>query len=110
MGLVMLEGIDESAVTPREKGYIDALRRFYLDYPTLSHQTRARAYRDRMSQLYMDNLDDPEAAVVVRVAKHAQMSERIVAEVLGIAKIDTLDQRFASREPERRGEVVLEAR
>jgi tetratricopeptide (TPR) repeat protein len=63
IGSAMLEGIDLSAVTPREAGYIDALRLFYADDRNLSHQTRARTYRDRMSQVYIDNLDDLEAAV-----------------------------------------------
>jgi len=62
-GSAMLEGIDLSAVTPREAGYIDALRLFYADYRNLSHQARAESYRDRMSQVYRDNLDDLEAAV-----------------------------------------------
>jgi hypothetical protein len=66
MGSTMLEGIGPSAATPREAGYIDALRLFYADYRNLSHQTRARAYRDRMSQVYTDNLNDLEAAVFMR--------------------------------------------
>ena len=63
MGSAMLEQIDPSQVTPREAGYIDALRLFYADYRNLPHQTRARAYRDRMSQVYTEHLDDLEAAV-----------------------------------------------
>ena len=62
-GEAMLASIDRSTVTTREAAYIDALTLFYADYGTLPHQVRARAYSEGMRQVYMGNLDDPEAAV-----------------------------------------------
>lgn len=62
-GAAMLAAIDPSAVTAREAAYIDALTLFYTGYQTLSHQARAQVYQERMRQVYMDNLDDPEPAL-----------------------------------------------
>jgi len=62
-GAGLLASINRSAVTDREAGYIDALTLFYTDYERLPHQERAKAYQAGMRQVYMGNLDDPEAAV-----------------------------------------------
>ena len=62
-GAAMLDGIDYSTVTAREAGFIDALALFYADNRAIAHRTRALAYQDRMAQVYMENLDDPEAAI-----------------------------------------------
>jgi len=62
-GEAMLASIDRSTVTSREAAYIDALTLFYTDYGTLPHQTRARSYNEGMRRAYMENLDDPEAAI-----------------------------------------------
>lgn len=59
----MLAQINISMLTEREAGYVAALKLFYTDTKSLSHQTRALSYRDRMAQVYEDNLNDPEAAV-----------------------------------------------
>ncbi len=62
-GAAMLASIDRSKITAREAAYVDALSLFFTDYQTVPHQARAEAYRDRMAQVYADNLDDPEAAI-----------------------------------------------
>ena len=62
-GEALLREIDLAALTPREAGYVQALRAFYFDHESRSHLVRAGAYRDRMAQVYLDNLDDWEAAV-----------------------------------------------
>jgi len=62
-GEAMLRDIDTAALTPREAGYIEALRLFYSGHGSQPHPTRAQTYSDRMAQVYLDNLDDLEAAV-----------------------------------------------
>ena len=54
--------------TPRELAYIDALRAFFSSADTSTHLDRARAYETRMHDLYVNNLDDAEAAMFYALA------------------------------------------
>ncbi len=63
-----LEAADRLEMTPRERAYIDALKAFFSSNDTSTHLRRARAYEERMSDVYLEHLDDPEAAVFYALA------------------------------------------
>jgi hypothetical protein len=60
--------------TPREAAYIEALQAFYAGTDT--HTDRVRAYEAKMSELYADHLDDPEAAMFYALALLASADPR----------------------------------
>jgi len=63
--LAETEGLD---VTPREAAFIDALKAFFSSSDVDTHLSRARAFEAKMSDVYVDNLDDPEAALFYSLA------------------------------------------
>jgi len=44
--------------------YLDAIGVFYKDWETLDHRTRELLYEEKMEQVYLNNKDDIEAAVL----------------------------------------------
>jgi hypothetical protein len=62
-GATILAAAEGLAATPRELAYIGALNEFFSSTDTSTHLERASAYESRMSDLYLNNLDDPEAAM-----------------------------------------------
>jgi hypothetical protein len=62
-GSAVLEGAALAAPTEREAAYLSAIQAFYDGWDTIPHTERAQAYSDRMEQVYLEHLDDPEAAV-----------------------------------------------
>ncbi len=67
-GMGLLDSADGLNVTDRERAYIDALKAFFSSNDARTHMSRARAYEERMHDLYLANLDDPEAAVFYALA------------------------------------------
>jgi tetratricopeptide (TPR) repeat protein len=53
----------ELSPTGREADYVDAIGRFYADYATVDHRTRALAYEKAMEVLSAKHPEDREAAV-----------------------------------------------
>jgi tetratricopeptide (TPR) repeat protein len=62
--------------TPRESNYIDALSTFFSSNDVGSHRDRARDYESRMSDLYSNNLQDPEAAMFYSLSLLASADPR----------------------------------
>jgi tetratricopeptide (TPR) repeat protein len=62
-GSAVLEGAALAAPTEREAAYLSAIQAFYDGWETIPHAERAQAYSDRMEEVYLEHLDDPEAAV-----------------------------------------------
>lgn len=62
-GAKLLANTDDLDKTPRESAYIDALKTFYSSADTSTNSAREQAYETRMAKLYMQYLDDPEAAI-----------------------------------------------
>ena len=62
--------------TPRESNYIDALSTFFSSNDVGSHRDRARNYEMRMSELYSNNLQDPEAAMFYSLSLLASADPR----------------------------------
>ena len=60
--------------TPREAAYVEALQAFYAG--TAAHMERVRAYEAKMSELYANHLDDPEAAMFYALALLASADPR----------------------------------
>jgi len=48
----------------RAEEYLDAIGVFYKDWETLDHRTRELLYEEKMEQVYLNNKDDIEAAVL----------------------------------------------
>ena len=48
----------------RAKEYLDAIGVFYKDWESLDHRTRELRYEEKMEQVYSNNKDDIEAAVL----------------------------------------------
>ncbi|MCH8202808.1 MAG: hypothetical protein IH996_06860 [Proteobacteria bacterium] len=67
-GAEILAGTAGLNTTPREAAFIDALKAFYSSTEISTNRDRARAYEARMSELYANNLDDPEAVVFYALA------------------------------------------
>jgi tetratricopeptide (TPR) repeat protein len=63
-----LAATKELDMTPREAAYIDALQTFYSSTDMSTHLVRARAYGDKMADVYSSNLDDAEATVFYALA------------------------------------------
>jgi hypothetical protein len=75
-GAALLAGTDGLEVTPRESAYIAALKAFFSSNDTTTHRPRAIAHEKQMSQVYADNIDDPEAAVFYALALLATQDPR----------------------------------
>jgi len=67
-GANILAGTTALEATSRERAYIDALQAFFSSNDTSTHRERARAYENRMSEVYTNHLDDPEAAIFYALA------------------------------------------
>jgi tetratricopeptide (TPR) repeat protein len=52
-----------AATTARERGYVEAIGRFYADATAADHRTRAVRYRDAMAALAASQPGDPEATI-----------------------------------------------
>jgi tetratricopeptide (TPR) repeat protein len=63
--LAATEGLQKTA---REVAYIDALKVFFSSTDMSTHAVRARAYGEKMADVYASNLDDPEATVFYALA------------------------------------------
>ena len=63
-----LEAAGLLAMTARERAYVDALQAFFSSADTATHVLRARAYEQRMKDVYLEYLDDHEAAVFYALA------------------------------------------
>ena len=59
------------AKTQRERDYIMAIGKFYSDFETLDHMSRALAYERTMEQVYRSYSDDREAAAFYALALQA---------------------------------------
>jgi len=62
--------------TPRESSYIEALSTFFSSNDVRSHRDRARQYESRMSNLYGNHLQDPEAAMFYSLSLLASADPR----------------------------------
>ena len=62
--------------TPREGAYLDALRAFFSGTDPGTHVDRVHAYESKMSGLYTDYRDDPEAAMFYALALLAAADPR----------------------------------
>ena len=67
-GMAVLAETAGLDVTGREAAYIDALQGFFSSTDTNTHRQRVLEFERRMSSVYQDNLDDPEAAVFYSLA------------------------------------------
>ncbi|MCZ6831444.1 MAG: hypothetical protein O7F73_17995 [Gammaproteobacteria bacterium] len=67
-GVSLLARAQSLEASPREMAYLRAITAFFSRYKTATHLERARAHEKRMSELYANNLDDPEAAVFYALA------------------------------------------
>lgn len=67
-GARILAAADSLEATDRERAYIDALKAYFSSNDASTHMSRSRAYEARMSDVYAENLDDPEAAVFYALA------------------------------------------
>jgi len=64
----ILAEADGLQMTSREAAYLDAIKAFFSSDDTSTHRERARGFEAKMGELYLDNLDDPEAAVFYSLA------------------------------------------
>jgi len=62
-GARILAATDGLTMTAREAAYIDAIKAFFASDDTSTHVLRARAFEEKMGEVYAANLDDPEAAL-----------------------------------------------
>jgi len=62
-GAALLKRTEGLQMTPREAAFIDASKAFFSSTDTSTHRQRAEAFEARMSDVYTDHLDDPEAAL-----------------------------------------------
>ena len=75
-GAALLAIASDLESTPRESNYIDALSTFFSSNDVRSHRDRARDYELRMSDLYSNNLQDPEAAMFYSLSLLASADPR----------------------------------
>jgi tetratricopeptide (TPR) repeat protein len=75
-GAALLSIATDLESTPRESNYIDALSVFFSSNDITSHRDRAGDYESRMSDLYSDNLQDPEAAMFYSLSLLASADPR----------------------------------
>ena len=67
-GMRILASTDSLEATDRERAYIDALKAYFSSSDASTHSLRARAYEERMRNVYLEHLDDPEATVFYALA------------------------------------------
>ena len=67
-GMAILAETESLTMTTREAAYLDALQTFFSSTDTGTHRDRARAFEEKMSDVYSAHLDDPEAAVFYALA------------------------------------------
>lgn len=75
-GAKLLSETENLDVTSREAAYIEALSGFFSSNDTSTHRERTRDYELRMAEVYMSNLDDPEAAMFYALALLASADPR----------------------------------
>ena len=75
-GAELLATTDNLAMTPREAGYLNALKAFFSSNDTSTHFARAGEFEAGMSKVYANNLDDPEAAAFYALALLASSSPK----------------------------------
>ncbi|NAY91102.1 hypothetical protein GTQ34_04145 [Muricauda sp. JGD-17] len=63
-GSKLLEIAETLPKSDRAKDYLDAIGVFYKDWETLDHRSRELLYEKKMEQVYLNNEDDIEAAVL----------------------------------------------
>lgn len=63
-GSKLLEIAETLPKSERAKDYLDAIGVFYKDWETLDHRSRELLYEEKMEQVYLNNKDDIEAAVL----------------------------------------------
>jgi hypothetical protein len=63
-------------MTPREATYINALKAFFSSTDRSTHLQRARVFESMMSEVYTNNLDDPESTVFYSLALLAAADPR----------------------------------
>ena len=63
-GSKLLEIAQTLQKSDRAEAYLDAIGVFYKDWETLDHRTRELLYEEKMEQVYLNNKDDIEAAVL----------------------------------------------
>lgn len=75
-GAEILAGTAHLDATPREAAFIEALKSFYSSNDTGTHADRTREYELRMSEVYANNLGDPEATMFYALALLASADPR----------------------------------
>ena len=75
-GAQILTRAEGLTATSRELAYLNALNAFYSSTDTTTHLQRARAHEVLMSEVYLNNLDDPEAALFYALALLATADPR----------------------------------
>lgn len=75
-GAALLAIASDLESTPRESNYVDALSTFFSSNDVRSHRDRAHDYELRMSDLYSNNLQDPEAAMFYSLSLLASADPR----------------------------------
>jgi hypothetical protein len=92
------------AKTERERAYIAAAERLYVDFEKVDQATRLRAYREAMAGVAAQYPDDPEASAFYAVALIAanDPTDRTYANLL---KAGTILERLAPAQPDHPGFV-----
>lgn len=75
-GARILAMTDTLEMTPREAGYLNALKAFFSSSDTSTHFARAGQFERGMSEVYANNLDDQEAAAFYALALLASASPK----------------------------------
>ncbi len=75
-GAKTLAAARSKTMTPREAAYIEALQAFFSSTDPATHGDRVRAYEAKMSEVYTNYLDDPEAAIFYALALLAAADPR----------------------------------
>ena len=63
-------------MTPHESGYVNAIKAFFSSTETSTHCESARECESRMSEVYANHLDDPEASLFYSPALLASADPR----------------------------------
>ncbi len=75
-GARILAGTEGLEMRPREAAYINALKAFFSSTDMSTHLQRARVFESMMSEVYTNNLDDPESTVFYSLALLAAADPR----------------------------------
>ncbi len=62
-GAKVLAETEDLQMTLREAAYVDAIKSFFSSTDLSTHRERAQKFEAKMSDIYSENLDDPEAAL-----------------------------------------------